>query len=45
MSRILLQEHLTAFRDHLLWDEKSAATIKKYLRDAHTFFSLQMEKR
>lgn len=38
MSRILLQEYLTAFRDHLLRDEKSAATIKKYLRDAHTFY-------
>ena len=36
-DRILSAEHLEAFRDHLLWEEKSAATIEKYLRDAGTF--------
>lgn len=36
-DRILSAEHLEAFRDHLLREEKSAATIEKYLRDAGTF--------
>lgn len=33
-ERILTQEHLAAFRDYLIREEKSAATVEKYLRDA-----------
>ena len=37
MSRILTEHHLEAFRSYLLQEEKSAATIDKYLRDARAF--------
>lgn len=37
MRRILTEHHLEAFRDHLLREEKSAATIEKYLRDVRAF--------
>ena len=33
----LTQMHLTAFEKHLLKEEKSAATIEKYLRDVRAF--------
>lgn len=36
-DRILLPQYLNAFREYLLREEKSAVTIEKYLRDAHTF--------
>jgi len=32
-DRILTAEHLTNFREYLLREEKSAATIEKYLHD------------
>lgn len=34
---IITQTHLTAFEEHLLREEKSAATVEKYLRDARAF--------
>ena len=36
-ERILSQEHLTAFSEYLDREEKSAATVEKYLRDAGAF--------
>ncbi len=33
----ITQTHLTAFEDYLLREEKSAATVEKYLRDARAF--------
>ena len=33
----MTQVHLTAFEEHLLREEKSAATVEKYLRDARAF--------
>ncbi|MBO5315219.1 MAG: tyrosine-type recombinase/integrase [Clostridia bacterium] len=36
-ERILTQTHLTAFEEYLLKEEKSAATVEKYLRDARAF--------
>lgn len=38
MDRYLSEEYLHAFREYLLQEEKSAATIEKYLRDARTFY-------
>ena len=38
-ERILTQKHLDAFRDHLISEEKSAATVDKYLRDARAFLT------
>lgn len=37
-ERILLPDHLTAFREHLFCEEKSTMTIEKYMRDAMAFF-------
>lgn len=37
-DRILRKEDLDRFHDHLVWEEKSTATIEKYLRDAKAFF-------
>ena len=34
---IITQTHLTAFEEYLLREEKSAATVEKYLRDARAF--------
>lgn len=31
-------EQIQAFQDHLVLDEKSSATVEKYVRDAHAFF-------
>ena len=38
-ERILSIQHLNAFREKLIREEKSAATIEKYLRDAGTFLA------
>lgn len=35
--RILTAQHLHAFKDYLLQEEKSAATVEKYLRDTGAF--------
>lgn len=37
MNRILSAGHLAAYRTHLLEEEKSSATVEKYLRDAGSF--------
>ena len=38
-ERILSPRHLTAFRENLIREEKSTATIEKYLRDAGAFLA------
>ena len=38
-ERILSIQHLNAFRENLIREEKSTATIEKYLRDAGTFLA------
>lgn len=38
-ERMITREHLNAFRDYLVREEKSAATVEKYLRDAGAFFA------
>ncbi len=38
-DRILTFQHLLAFPDYLAREEKSAATIEKYFRDAKAFFA------
>ena len=38
-ERILSTQHLSAFRENLIREEKSAATIEKYLRDAGAFLA------
>ncbi len=43
-TRILTKEHLLAFKRNLYQDEKSAATIEKYLRDAHAFLRFVGER-
>jgi hypothetical protein len=35
----LSEQHLNAFREKLIQEEKSAATVEKYLRDAGAFFA------
>lgn len=42
-ERILSIQHLTAFREYLVREEKSEATIEKYLRDAKAFLSYSKE--
>lgn len=37
-ERVLTLQHLEEFREELLHEEKSAATVEKYLRDAAGFF-------
>lgn len=37
-ERIVFPQQLNAFREHLIREEKSQATIEKYLRDAESFF-------
>lgn len=37
-DRILTSQDLIAFREHLVREEKSGATVEKYLRDAGAFF-------
>lgn len=41
-ERILSTQHLSAFRENLIREEKSAATIEKYLRDAGAFLAYSM---
>ena len=41
-ERILSSQCLNAFREHLIREEKSAATIEKYLRDARAFLAYSM---
>lgn len=41
-ERILSAQYLSAFRENLIRDEKSAATIEKYLRDAGAFLAYSM---
>ena len=41
-ERILSRQHLNAFRENLIQEEKSAATIEKYLRDAKAFLAYSM---
>ena len=38
-DRIMVPALLARFRDHLLQEEKSAATVEKYLRDVRTFLA------
>ena len=38
-ERILSLQHLNAFRENLIREEKSAATVEKYLRDAGAFLA------
>ena len=38
MARTITDHHLISFRDHLINEEKSTATVEKYLRDVRAFF-------
>lgn len=38
MKRKITTEHITQFKEHLQNEEKSAATIEKYIRDVTAFF-------
>jgi len=42
--RTLLPNHLTTYREYLFREEKSAATVEKYLRDARAFVVFAGEK-
>lgn len=42
---IVEKDSLSSFRDHLLREEKSVATIEKYLRDANAFIEYAQGKR
>lgn len=44
-SRFLTAENLCNFKKHLILQEKSKATIEKYLRDAKAFFDFCQQKR
>ena len=37
MTRTIVTEHLMAYHEYLLREEKSTATIEKYIRDTHIF--------
>ncbi len=43
-KQILAETHLGAFKRYLLREEKSAATVEKYLRDARAFMIFAKEK-
>ena len=43
-ERILSIQHLNAFRENLIREEKSAATIEKYLRDAGAFLAYSLDR-
>jgi len=43
-ERILLPEYLNHFQEYLLKEEKSAATVEKYLRDVRTFLDFVGEQ-
>ena len=38
MKKHLTKNMLTEFRQHLIDDEKSSATLEKYMRDLKTFY-------
>ena len=42
-KRILSWQQLRAYRNHLIREEKSTATVEKYLRDVRAFFSFSGE--
>ncbi len=44
MGHFLHQKELQAFKEHLYKEERSAATIEKYLHDLHVFFSFLEKK-
>ena len=44
MTRILSTQHLTAYCEYLQREEKSAATVEKYLRDTRAFVAFAEEK-
>lgn len=44
MTRTISLQHLTSYREYLLREEKSAATVEKYLRDARTFVAFAKEQ-
>ena len=37
-ERMIIPQYLNDFKENLLQEEKSAATVEKYLRDVRTFF-------
>ena len=43
-DRILSYQHLCEFREHLILEEKSRATIEKYCRDVHVFFQYAVDR-
>ncbi len=43
-GKILSQTDVMAFREYLLREEKSAATVEKYLRDARAFVAYTAER-
>ena len=43
-NRKLSPRHLASFREYLLQEEKSAATIEKYLRDTKGFLEYAAER-
>ena len=45
MNRIITQNQFQKFESYLRNEEKSAATIEKYLRDVRTFMLFAAEKR
>ena len=40
--REITKEHLQKYRQHLLEEEKSVATIEKYLHDSRFLFLIEM---
>jgi len=44
-ERYICEEHLEHFRKHLIQEEKSQATIEKYMRDVGTFFAFLTGKK
>lgn len=42
-DRVLSAQHLIAYREYLYYEEKSAATVEKYLRDVRAFFAFTGE--
>lgn len=43
-KRILNERQIGQFRDYLSWEEKSPATVEKYLRDTRAFLTFAGEK-
>ena len=43
-ERRLNTQHLQLFREHLVREEKSAATVEKYLRDAGAFLAYSLDR-